>query len=273
MPVFAYRAATGAAAPSTASWKPTTRRPSWSGSIANSTSPFGSRRRKDAAASRGLARRSPRPGGFAARDILAFTQQLSTLVEAGLPLERALAIQSDLAGSPRLRQIVQDVTQAIRTGSTFADALARHHPRPFSRLYINTVRAGEKGGVLELALRRLADHLESARELQEAVTSALIYPALLIVVGTAAVIFLLTFERGVRDVRGWAVAGTVAELLFLQAGRRRAGSSWTRGSWRSRVAGEVLRKVEVACHPHPRHPALVRSARALDVALEGAGTA
>jgi general secretion pathway protein F len=128
-----------------------------------------------------------------ARDLLAFTQQLSTLVDAGIPLDRALTILADLSGSARLRQIVQDVGQSVRTGSTLADALSRHHPRPFSRLYINTVRAGEKGGVLEAALRRLAEHLEQTRELREALTSATIYPALLITVGVGAVIFLMTF--------------------------------------------------------------------------------
>src|SRR5262249_46207093 len=128
-----------------------------------------------------------------ARDLLTFTQQLSTLVDAGIPLDRALTILADLSVSARLRQIVQDVAQSVRTGSTLADALSRHHPRPFSRLYINTVRAGEKGGVLEAALRRLADHLEQTRELREALTSAAIYPALLISVGIGAVIFLMTF--------------------------------------------------------------------------------
>lgn len=128
-----------------------------------------------------------------ARDLLTFTQQLSTLLDAGIPLDRALGILGDLSVSPRLRQIVLDVGQSVRTGSTLADALSRHHPRPFSRLYINTVRAGEKGGALEAALRRLAEHLEQTRELREALTSAMIYPALLLTVGVAAVIFLMTF--------------------------------------------------------------------------------
>jgi general secretion pathway protein F len=129
----------------------------------------------------------------ASRDLLAFTQQLATLLDAGLPLERALVIQGELAGSARLRQIVQEVAQGVRTGSTLADALGRHQPRPFSRLYVSTVRAGEKGGVLEVALRRLADHLEAARELREAITSALVYPSLLLAVGVGAVVFLMTF--------------------------------------------------------------------------------
>ncbi len=128
-----------------------------------------------------------------ARDLLTFTQQLSTLVDAGIPLDRALTILGDLSVSPRLRQIVQDVGQSVRTGSTLADALSRHHPRPFSRLYINTVRAGEKGGVLEASLRRLAEHLEATRELRDALTSAVVYPAFVLSVGIAAIIFLMTF--------------------------------------------------------------------------------
>jgi general secretion pathway protein F len=133
------------------------------------------------------------PARVPARELLAFTQQLSTLIDAGLPIDRALTILTDLAMSPRLRQIVQDVAQSVRTGSTLADALSRHHPRPFSRLYINTVRAGEKGGALEVALRRLVDHLEATREMRDALTSAMFYPALLCVVGVASVVFLMTF--------------------------------------------------------------------------------
>ncbi len=133
------------------------------------------------------------PRGVPAREILTFTQQLSTLVDAGLPLDRSLAILLELSVNPRLRQIVQDIAQSVRAGSTLADALSRHHPRPFSRLYINTVRAGEKGGALEVALRRLAEHLETTRELRDALVSAMIYPALIITVGVGAIVFLMTF--------------------------------------------------------------------------------
>ena len=134
-----------------------------------------------------------RGGRIARRDILAFTQQLATLIEAGMPLDRALAIQGELASSARLRAIVADVLQRVRGGSSLADALAMHHPRPFSRLYVNMVRAGEKSGALEATLRRLVEFLEESGEFRDAVVSALIYPALLAGVGTAAVIFLLAF--------------------------------------------------------------------------------
>src|SRR6266478_4500344 len=128
-------------------------------------------------------------GRVAGRDLVALTQQLATLVEAGLPLDRALAIQADLAPTPRLRAIMADVLRSVQGGAALADALGKHHPRPFSRLYINMIRAGEKGGVLETTLRRLAGFLEESQEFRD----ALISPALLTGVGAAAVVFLMTF--------------------------------------------------------------------------------
>ena len=237
-----------------------------------------------------------------ARDVLDFTQQLATLVEAGLPLERALVVLGDVAASQRLRQIVQDVTQSVRSGSTLADALARHQPRPFSRLYVNTVRAGERGGVLEIALRRLAEHLESTRELREAIVSALIYPLLLLVVGTGAVIFLLTFvlprfavilsdlgqtlplpTRIVMSVSQvfvaywWALAIVVlAGVVIWQAvARSESGRLWLDSMLLSLpVVGAVLRKIEVGRAVRTLGTLLssgVPLLGALDVAREGAG--
>jgi general secretion pathway protein F len=132
-------------------------------------------------------------GRVAGRDLVALTQQLATLVEAGLPLDRALAIQAELAPTPRLRAIMADVLRSVQGGTSLADALGTHHPRPFSRLYINMVRAGEKGGVLEATLRRLAGFLDESQDFRDALVSALIYPVLLVGVGTAAVVFLMTF--------------------------------------------------------------------------------
>jgi len=133
------------------------------------------------------------PGRINRRDVLTFTHQLGTLVEAGLPLDRALVILEDLAPNPRLRAITSDLLKGIRGGSSLAEAMAKHQPRPFSRLAVNMVRAGEKGGVLEATLKRLAELLEETQEFKEAVVSALIYPLLLSAVGAAAVVFLLTF--------------------------------------------------------------------------------
>ena len=127
------------------------------------------------------------------RDLLAFTQMLATLFEAGLPLDRALSIMEELAPSPRVRTIVTDLLHGVRGGSSLSEALAKHHPRPFSRLYINMVRAGEKGGVLEVSLRRLDEFLEARAAFNEAVVSALAYPLVILSVGAAAIVFLMTF--------------------------------------------------------------------------------
>ena len=127
------------------------------------------------------------------RDLLALTQMLATLFEAGLPLDRALSILEELAPSPRVKSIVTDLLHSVRGGSSLSEALAKHHPRPFSRLYINMVRAGEKGGVLEVSLRRLAEFLEARAAFNEAVVSALAYPLVITTVGAAAIVFLMTF--------------------------------------------------------------------------------
>jgi type II secretion system protein F len=132
-------------------------------------------------------------GRVSQRDLLALTQQLATLVESGLPLDRALAIQEELAGNQRLKAIVTDLLNSVRGGSSLSEALAKHHPRPFSRLYINMVRAGEKGGVLEVTLRRLAEFIEARTAFTDALVSALAYPAVILSVGIGAIVFLMTF--------------------------------------------------------------------------------
>jgi len=128
-----------------------------------------------------------------ARDLLAFTQMLATLVEAGLPLDRALSILEELATHAKMQALVADLLRSVRAGSSLSEALAKHHPRPFSRLYINMVRAGEQGGVLEVTLRRLAEFLESRAAFMDAIVSALAYPLVITSVGAAAIVFLMTF--------------------------------------------------------------------------------
>ncbi|MBI4589636.1 MAG: type II secretion system F family protein [Candidatus Rokubacteria bacterium] len=212
--------------------------------------------------------------GISSRDLVAFTQQLATLFEAGLPLDRALSVLEELAPNARLKTILEDLLKSVRGGASFGEALAKHHPRPFSRLYINMVRAGEKGGVLEVTLRRLAEFLEAAQEFKEAIVSALIYPALLTSVGGAAVVFLLTFviprfaeifadlgqaiplptqilltvSSALRDY-WWAlalavVAGVLGSRIVLATEDGRL--AWDRAALRLPLVGEVIRKAEVA---------------------------
>lgn len=126
------------------------------------------------------------------KNLLSFTQELSTLIKAGLPLDRSLMIAIEVTDHEYLKETAQVLLKDVRSGKSFSEALAKH-PRVFSRLYVNMIKAGEAGGVLDIVLERLADFLERSQELKSIIVNAIIYPALLIVVMGSAVIFLLTF--------------------------------------------------------------------------------
>jgi general secretion pathway protein F len=123
--------------------------------------------------------------------ILQFTQQLATLLAAGQPLDRALGILIDLPEAADARKVIERIRESVRGGAPLSTALEQQHGL-FSRLYVNLVRAGESGGGLDGALRRLADYLERSRELRSRVVNALIYPVILVVLVLGSVIFLLT---------------------------------------------------------------------------------
>ena len=126
------------------------------------------------------------------KDVMTFTQQLSTLISAGLPLDRSLFIVAELTEKEEVKKVVNDVLSSIQEGISLADALAKH-PKAFSKLYVNMVRAGEAGGVLELILERLVSFLESSQELKEYITSSMLYPILLTGVCGLTIVILLTF--------------------------------------------------------------------------------
>lgn len=132
----------------------------------------------------------PRP--FQGAALLQFTQQLSTLLGAGQPLDRALTILLSLPEDERSRRVVNEIRDTVRGGAALSTALERQHGL-FSRLYVNMVRAGEAGGSLHDTLQRLADYLERSRALQGRVVNALIYPAILLVVVGGALLFLLGY--------------------------------------------------------------------------------
>jgi len=125
-------------------------------------------------------------------DILTFTTELSALLRAGLPLDRSLNILSELSESRAMKGIVRSILQSIREGLSFSDALQRHS-EIFPQLYVNMVRAGEAGGVLDVVLEKLKEFLESRRELRESLVSAMIYPAILMLTGIASIIILLVY--------------------------------------------------------------------------------
>lgn len=127
-----------------------------------------------------------------ARDVAAFTQDLSTLLEAGVPLDRALSILIDVADREVFKNILRDVLKSIQGGSYLSNALEKY-PRVFSPFYINMVRAGEAGGVLDAVLKRLGSFLESTRAFRDYIKSAMIYPIFLVLVGGVSIIILLTF--------------------------------------------------------------------------------
>jgi len=125
-------------------------------------------------------------------DLLTFTTELSALTGAGLPLDRSLNILSGISESKEMKNIVQSILKSIREGSSFSDALQKH-PRVFPKIYVNMVRAGEAGGVLDVVLDKLNEFLESSKELKDHVTSVMIYPTILVITSGLSIIILLTY--------------------------------------------------------------------------------
>ncbi|RLC13967.1 MAG: type II secretion system protein GspF [Deltaproteobacteria bacterium] len=126
------------------------------------------------------------------KDVMLFTQDLSALLEAGLPVDRALSILTNITEKEKFREIIRDVLKAVQGGSYLSDAMAKH-PGAFSAFYVNMVRAGEAGGVLEAVLERLGIFLESSQDLRDYIKSALVYPVFLVFVGGISIIILMTF--------------------------------------------------------------------------------
>ena len=130
--------------------------------------------------------------GVSSKDVMAFTQDLATLLEAGLPVDRALSLLIESAENERFKMVASDILKTVQGGGYLSDALAKH-PKAFTSFYVSMVRAGEAGGVLEAVLSRLGVFLESAQELKDYIKSAMVYPIFLVGVGGVSIIILLTF--------------------------------------------------------------------------------
>ncbi|MHB8880351.1 MAG: type II secretion system F family protein [Thermodesulfovibrionales bacterium] len=126
-----------------------------------------------------------------AKDVLVFTQELGNLLDAGLPIDRALFVLSEHAEKKALRAVIREIYIDIQKGTTLSQALGRHEV--FPRVYVNMIRAGEAGGILETVIKRLVIFLETSIAFREEIVSALIYPILLTSVGGLAVAVLMLY--------------------------------------------------------------------------------
>ncbi|MDH4182522.1 MAG: type II secretion system F family protein, partial [Betaproteobacteria bacterium] len=205
--------------------------------------------------------------------VIGITRELATLLNAGLPLDRALEMLIGLALSPPVAALLQGLRDDVRGGKALSQALDARR-ETFSRFYVNIVRAGEAGGALGVVLARLAETMERNKELRENVKSALIYPTILIGVAAMSVVVLLIFvvpqfeqtfaQAGkalplptavVVALGGffrrwwWAVALGIAAAMWLFRGTLKRPA--VRRRWDARVlrlplVGDLVTKVEVA---------------------------
>ena len=126
------------------------------------------------------------------KDLVVFTRQFSTMIDAGLPLVQCLDILSRQQENKTFKKILTEVKEAVESGSTFADALAKH-PKVFDELFVNLVAAGEVGGILDTILNRLAAYIEKAQKLKKQVKSAMTYPTTIIGIAFVVIAVILIF--------------------------------------------------------------------------------
>src|SRR4029453_7526935 len=124
--------------------------------------------------------------------LMIFTRQLATLIDSGLPLLRSLTVLAKQERDKVLKNTINKLSDAVQSGNTFSDALALH-PRIFNNLYVNMVKAGEVGGVLELVLNRLSEFQEKAAKVKKKAVWGMVYPIILMTMGVGILAFLLVF--------------------------------------------------------------------------------
>jgi type IV pilus assembly protein PilC len=129
---------------------------------------------------------------ISSKTLMIFTRQLATLIDAGLPLLRGLTVLSKQEKDPVLKNTINALADSVQGGSTFSESMAQH-PKIFNKLYINMVKAGELGGVLELVLNRLAEFQEKAQRIKNKVVSAMAYPVIVLAIAVLIMGFLLAF--------------------------------------------------------------------------------
>ena len=157
-------------------------------------------------------------GKVPAKVLTVFTRQLSTLISAGLPLLRSLRTLSKQEKNANLKKIMGVLAESVEGGTTFSEALAQH-PKAFNKLYVNMVKAGELGGVLEIVLTRLAEFAEKSQRIRGKVTSAMVYPAVVLVIAVGIVTFLMLFivpkfEAIFKDMLGGRPLPAITQIIM-----------------------------------------------------------
>ena len=221
----------------------------------------------------GLRLSSLLPQRVGIKSLLVFTQELSTLVSAGLPIDRSLDILGSLTENGRLREAVKDILKKVEGGDSLAEALGQY-PRIFPKLYINMVKAGESGGFLEVILSRLAQYFQSTKEIRDYLISVMIYPLILTLVSGLSITIMVTFviprfakvfsDMGQaiplptqimldtsQIVRGywWAGVGVIALVYFglkMYTKDEERKWKWDRFKLRWIAIGDLIKKIEVA---------------------------
>ena len=168
----------------------------------------------------------PGLGGVTSKDLLVFTRQFSVMIDAGLPLVQALDIIGTQAENLAFKKVLLQVKSRVEAGSTFADALGEH-PKAFDQLFVQLVRAGEIGGILDTILQRLGAYIEKNEKLKRRVKGAMVYPAVVLSVAVGVIAVLLayvvpTFEKMFKEMGG-SLPGPTQFLVDLSKGLR---SNW-----------------------------------------------
>ena len=157
-------------------------------------------------------------GKVPAKVLTVFTRQLSTLISAGLPLLRSLRTLSKQEKNVNLKKIMGILAESVEGGTTFSEALSQH-PKAFNKLYVNMVKAGELGGVLEIVLTRLAEFAEKSQRIRGKVTSAMVYPLVVLTIAVVIVAFLMLFivpkfEAIFQDMLGGRPLPTITQVIM-----------------------------------------------------------
>src|SRR5256884_203231 len=242
----------------------------------------------------------PGIGGISQKDIVIFTRQFATMIDAGLPLVQCLDILASQLDNLAFREVLTKVKIKAESGPTLADAL-KDHPKVFDTLFVQLVAAGEIGGILDTILNRLAAYIEKNEKLKSRVKGAMVYPSIVLTVAIGVTVVLLlfvtpTFEKMFKDFGGAMPAptqividlskwlqnyiGYLVAFIIAAVIAFRAWISWPRGrvQWdsfviRTPIFGQLVRKVAVARFTRTLGHLISSGVTILDALEQGAKTA